>query len=159
MRRIAAALGLGVIGLASHGAGGAAASGSVPAPRPAVVPGSASVAEPAAAPAEPVYVFNLYGAEEGRADHRPGNLVLSESSTVRGVAWRTWQGRAAAGTGLLSGTWCLPGCLTEPYTVTVTLGTVKRIGGRKYFTRFAVHGDFPRPEEPDGAMSGALPTP
>ncbi|WP_433250557.1 hypothetical protein ACQPYK_04370 [Streptosporangium sp. CA-135522] len=108
---------------------------------------------------ESVYVFNLYGAEEGRADQRPANLVASEFSSLRELNWSTWGPEKAVGRGRLSGTWCLPGCLAEPYTATITLGAVRKVRGKKYFTRFGIDGDFPKPEEPADTLVGTLPTP
>ncbi|MFF5210425.1 hypothetical protein [Streptosporangium sp. NPDC000396] len=118
-----------------------------------------AVAEPCATAREPIYVINFYGAEEGRADQRPSNLVVSEFSSLGGLTWRRWGPRTAVGVGKLRGSWCLPGCLAEPYTATVTLGRVKKVRGEKYFTRFDIDGDFPKPDEPADALSGALPTP
>ncbi|MDP9863344.1 MULTISPECIES: hypothetical protein [Streptosporangium] len=108
---------------------------------------------------EPVYVFNLHGAEEGRADQRPTDLVLSENSSISEVTWSKWGPQAALGTGKLTGTWCLPDCETEPYTATVLLGSVQRMKGKRYFAHFGVSGDFPEPEDHIGALIGELPTP
>ncbi|MBB2909172.1 hypothetical protein FHS43_000418 [Streptosporangium becharense] len=163
MRRITVALGLGAaalgLGLAVV-ATGPSASGAIATSRSGVITAlrHASAAGLVAG-AGPVHVFNLYGAEEGRADRRPANLVLSEFSSMRDVVWRTWGPRRAAGRGLLSGTWCMPGCLAEPYAATVELGAVREIGGKRFFTRFAADGDFPHPESPADTLSGALPTP
>ncbi|GHH66085.1 hypothetical protein GCM10017673_11250 [Streptosporangium violaceochromogenes] len=110
-------------------------------------------------PAGQVYVLNLHGTEEGRADRRPANLVLSEFSTVRGVTWTRWGPRNATGTGELSGTWCLPRCQERPYTATITLGGVKKVKGRSYFTTFSVDGDFTKPAETADTLTGTLPTP
>lgn len=108
---------------------------------------------------EQVYVINLHGAEDGRADQRPENLVVSEFSLLRKVGWRTWGLDGAVGTGGLSGTWCLPACQKTPYTATVTLGGVKKVRGKNYFTTFSIDGDFPKPRETADTLTGTLPTP
>ncbi|GAA3071948.1 hypothetical protein [Streptosporangium carneum] len=109
--------------------------------------------------AEPVYVINLYGAEDGRADQRPENLVVSEFSTLKGITWRSWGPGRAVGAGKLSGTWCLPDCLDSPYDATITLSKVKKAMGKRYFTKFAIDGDFPKPDQIDDTLTGALPLP
>lgn len=109
--------------------------------------------------ADQVYVLNLHGAEEGRADRRPKRLVLSEFSAMKGIVWTRWGPENATGTGELSGTWCLPGCQERPYTATITLGGVKKVKGRRYFTAFGVDGDFTKPAETADTLTGTLPTP
>ncbi|MFF4771761.1 hypothetical protein [Microtetraspora fusca] len=110
--------------------------------------------------APPVYVKNLYGAEQGgRDDSRPANLVLSEFSSMNGITWTSWEPDRAVGTGGLSGNWCLPGCLENRYEATVTLSGVTTVKGTRYFTRFTVDGDFPKPADPADALAGSLPTP
>ncbi|WP_433351459.1 hypothetical protein ACQP25_00090 [Microtetraspora malaysiensis] len=107
----------------------------------------------------PVYVNNLYGAEQGRDDSSPANLVLSEFSSMSGITWTSWGPDQAVGTGGLSGSWCLPGCTEKPYEATVTLSGVTTVKGTQYFTQFAVDGDFPKPGDPADALAGSLPTP
>ncbi|MEU0519747.1 hypothetical protein [Streptosporangium sp. NPDC006007] len=108
---------------------------------------------------EQVYVINLHGAEDGRADQRPENLVVSEFSSLRKVGWRSWGPDGAVGTGRLSGTWCLPTCRKTPYTATVTLGGVKKVRGKNYFTTFSIDGDFTKPRETADTLTGNLPMP
>ncbi|MFF3668360.1 hypothetical protein [Microtetraspora malaysiensis] len=108
--------------------------------------------------ASPVYVRNLYGAEQGRDDSSPENLVLSEFSSMNGITWTSWGPDQAVGTGALSGSWCLPGCTEKPYEATVTLSGVATVRGTRYFTQFAVDGDFPKPDPAD-TLAGSLPTP
>ncbi|MFF4418948.1 hypothetical protein ACFYY8_41000 [Streptosporangium sp. NPDC001559] len=106
-----------------------------------------------------VYVINLYGAEEGEPARRPANLVASEFSTLKGITWRSWGPEEAVGGGRLSGTWCLPGCQARPYEATITLSKARKVGGRRYFTKFDITGDFPRPDSPKDTLSGTLPLP
>ncbi|MCE7080215.1 hypothetical protein [Streptomyces sp. ST2-7A] len=81
-------------------------------------------------------VFNYYRAEGGRADRAPDNLVLTEFSTLNDVTWESWDGREAIGSGLLSGTWCLPDCLDDPFPAEVVLKDPEDINGEPYFTAF-----------------------
>ncbi|MEV4247028.1 hypothetical protein AB0J63_26895 [Streptosporangium canum] len=118
-----------------------------------------AVAETGASAPGPIYVFNLYGAEEGRADRRPANLVASEFSSLSELTWKKWGPYAAVGTGKLSGTWCMPGCQEEPYTATILLGGTRTVNGKRYFTRFGITGDFPKPEEHVDTLIGNLPKP
>ncbi|MFD0886613.1 hypothetical protein ACFQ08_18865 [Streptosporangium algeriense] len=106
-----------------------------------------------------VYVMNLYGAEEGRPARRPANLVASEFSTLKEITWRSWGPEKAVGGGSLSGTWCLPGCRTKPYEATITLSRARKIGEKRYFTKFDIAGDFPRPDSSEDTLSGTLPLP
>ncbi|MEV0422770.1 hypothetical protein AB0I09_31515, partial [Streptosporangium canum] len=118
-----------------------------------------AVAETGATAPGPIYVFNLYGAEEGRADRRPANLVASEFTSLSELTWKRWGPYAAVGTGKLSGTWCMPGCQEEPYTATILLGGTRTVNGKRYFTRFGITGDFPKPEEHVDTLIGNLPKP
>lgn len=107
----------------------------------------------------PVYVLNFQGSERGRADQRPGNLVLSEFSTMSGVTWRTWGPTRATGAGKLSGTWCLPECADAPYEATVTLSNVIPVKGKGYFGKYSITADVPPEHRPEADLSGVLPTP
>ena len=109
--------------------------------------------------AMPVYVFNTYGAEEGRTDQRPADLVLSEFSTLNHVAWQSWGPTQALGTGKLSGTWCLPGCLDAPYDATVTLRALQPVRGKAYFTHYELRAKLPPAQRQDADLQGSLPTP
>ncbi|MFF0578135.1 hypothetical protein [Streptosporangium saharense] len=106
-----------------------------------------------------VYVINLYGAEEGRPDRRPANLVASEFSSLKEITWRSWGPDRAVGDGRLSGMWCLPGCQAKPYEATITLSKARKVGGKRYFTKFDIDGDFPRPTSSDDTLRGTLPLP
>jgi hypothetical protein len=121
----------------------------------AAVLGLVAVCVAGAADPVPVRVWNVHGAEHGRSDSRPANLVLSEFTTARRVAWRSWGLRTAVGVGKISGTWCLPACRDKPYRATITLSAPH--GG--YFTKFRVDGGFPRPEDPADTVIGTLATP
>ncbi|MBB0244619.1 hypothetical protein FNQ90_11020 [Streptomyces alkaliphilus] len=90
-----------------------------------------------ASPDDPL-VFNYFGAEDGRADRAPDNLVLTEFSTLNEVTWESWGEEQAVGNGLLSGTWCLPECLDDPFPARVVLTDPEEINGDPYFTAFEV---------------------
>ncbi|MFF4774373.1 hypothetical protein ACFY05_16080 [Microtetraspora fusca] len=155
MRRIIIAAAIATTVAACGQGGGEPASKGAP-----TTAGTAPEAVVATSPtAPPVYVNNLYGAEQGRDDSRPANLVLSEFSSMSGITWTSWEPDRAVGTGGLSGSWCLPGCTEKPYEATVTLSGVTRVKGTRYFTRFAVDGDFPKPADPADKLAGSLPTP
>ncbi|MCT9931925.1 hypothetical protein N5079_17110 [Planotetraspora sp. A-T 1434] len=113
----------------------------------------------AVATATEVYVLNFYGAEQGRADQRPADLVLSEFSTLNKVTWRTWGPTRASGAGNLSGTWCLPHCLDKPYAATVTLSSIVPVKGKGYFARYEITAKLPPGEKGKADLSGTLPTP
>ncbi len=151
MRRIIVAVVVALLGLMSAACG----SGVAQAAPSEVEP----VAQAVDRPAEPVYVINLYGNEEGVAEQRPVNLVASEFSTVKGITWRSWGPARAVGAGKLSGTWCLPNCLEHPYDATITLSKVRKVNDKRYFTRFDIAGDFPEPDQPDDRLTGSLPLP
>ncbi|MEV8631680.1 hypothetical protein AB0395_08490 [Streptosporangium sp. NPDC051023] len=151
MRRIIVTVVVALLGLMSAACGAGVSQ---------VAPlGEEPVAHVVSPEAEPVYVINLYGAEDGRPDQRPANLVVSEFSTLKGITWRSWGPGRAVGSGKLSGTWCLPACQTNPYDATITLSKVKKVGGKRYFTRFDIGGDFPQPDSFDDTLRGALPLP
>ncbi|MEV7010937.1 hypothetical protein [Streptosporangium sp. NPDC051022] len=162
MRRIIVAVVAALLGLMSAACGAGGVQGASPGENPV-----AHEAQPEAEPvtqevtprAEQVYVINLHGNEEGVADQRPANLVASEFSTLKGVTWRSWGPERAVGSGKLSGTWCLPGCQTNPYDATITLSKVRKVGDKRYFTRFGITGDFPGPTSPADTLNGALPLP
>ncbi|GAB3122401.1 hypothetical protein GCM10027160_41310 [Streptomyces calidiresistens] len=88
-----------------------------------------------ASPDDPL-VFNYHGAEDGRADRAPDDLVLTEFSTLNDVTWRSWDSEEAVGSGLLAGTWCLPECLDDPLPAEVLLKDPEEINGDPYFTAF-----------------------
>lgn len=111
------------------------------------------------ATATPVYVFNFYGAEEGRTDQRPKDLVVSEFTTVNALTWKSWGPSRAVGTGKLSGTWCLPGCLDVPYSATVTLSNVTPVKGQGYFTKYQIEADVPAEQKDNADLVGVLQTP
>ncbi|MCG5220164.1 hypothetical protein [Streptosporangium sp. KLBMP 9127] len=117
--------------------------------------GTADTVATAGITAAPIRVWNLYGAEQGRADERPADLVLSEFTTANRITWRSWGPKTAVGTGAISGTWCLPGCLDKPYPATITLSDTRS----GYFTKFQVEGDFPRPNDSADTLTGTLATP
>ncbi len=57
----------------------------------------------------------------------------------------------------MAGTWCLPECQDDPYSVTVELGDPETTGGTTYFSGYSVTdpGDLPgemeqRMEDADG---------
>jgi hypothetical protein len=106
-----------------------------------------------------VYVFNTYGAEQGRVDQRPPDLVLSEFSTLNTLTWQSWGPTKALGTGKLSGTWCLPGCADAPYDATVTLKSVQPVRGKAYFTRYELRADLPQKQRDSADLDGRLPVP
>ncbi|GAA4589015.1 hypothetical protein GCM10023194_42120 [Planotetraspora phitsanulokensis] len=107
----------------------------------------------------PVYVLNFHGAEEGRSDQRPGDLTLSEFSTLNQVVWQSWGPTKAAGSGKLTGTWCLPGCMDRPYEATVTLSNVSPVKGKGYFTKYEITAPVPEELREKADLTGALPTP
>ncbi|GLX02914.1 hypothetical protein [Microtetraspora sp. NBRC 16547] len=159
MRKIVIAAAVAVLGMAAAcGQGGSAPTpkGEESAGRPGAEP---TVTATTSQAAPPIYVRNLHGAEAGRDDQRPANLVLSEFSVLNGITWKSWGPDRAVGTGGLSGSWCLPGCLKKQYEATVTLSGVTTVKGTRYFTRFDVDGDFPKPGDPADALVGSLPTP
>ncbi|MBO3746910.1 hypothetical protein J5X84_12605 [Streptosporangiaceae bacterium NEAU-GS5] len=121
--------------------------------------GSAPVAKTQMSATQEVYVFNTYGAEEGRVDQRPADLVLSEFSTLNSVAWRSWGPTRALGTGKLSGSWCLPECADAPYDATVTLNVVQPVRGKAYFTRYELSAQLPPKQRESADLEGRLPTP
>jgi hypothetical protein len=106
-----------------------------------------------------VYVWNLHGHEQGRADERPVGLVLSEFAVLNGVRWRGWGGAGAVGEGRVSGTWCLPGCLKKPYPASVTLSRVRKLRGARYYTGYTVKAYPPRGGQEPLIIKGDLPTP
>jgi hypothetical protein len=107
----------------------------------------------------PVYVINFHGAELGRSDQRPKDLVLSEFSTLNGLTWQSWGPTRAVGAGKLSGTWCLPTCLDAPYDAGVTLSNVLPVKGRGYFTRYRIEAKLPPGQQEGADLAGILPTP
>ncbi|MFC0864092.1 hypothetical protein ACFHYQ_17495 [Sphaerimonospora cavernae] len=128
----------------------------------AVACGSTGTAQPdgrRAIPETPVYVMNLYAAEQGRADQRPADLVISEFTTLNGVTWRTWGPTRAIGTGGLSGSWCLPACADTPYAATVTLSGVVPVRGKGYFTRYEIVADLPLDLREQADLRGSVPGP
>ncbi len=84
------------------------------------------------------YVVNFYGEEnaDGNPEREPGNLVVSEHSSIQQIEWQEWNGGEAVGTGLLSGIWCLPECMDEPFEATVTLSDPTDVNGDLYFSTF-----------------------
>jgi hypothetical protein len=132
----------------------AAAATTAAATTAAAFPATGGTAAPAGTA---VYVWNLHGDEQGRPDVRPGDLVLSEDSTLNGISWRSWGGARAAGRGRLSGTWCLPGCLKKPYKAAVTLSRVRQVGDHWYYTSYAVN--VPGGDREATPIRGNLPTP
>jgi hypothetical protein len=109
--------------------------------------------------ADRVYVWNLHGDEEGKSDVRPADLVLSEAATLNGITWRRWGGDAAEGYGRLTGTWCMPQCLKQPYKASVTLGGVRKVGDRRYYTSYVVTAELPARRRGSASITGDLPTP
>ncbi|WP_055479163.1 hypothetical protein [Sphaerimonospora mesophila] len=107
----------------------------------------------------PVYVLNLHDAEQGRADRRPRDLVVSEFTALNGVTWHSWGPTRAAGEGRLSGSWCLPGCADTPYDATVTLSGVVPVRGKGYFTRYEITADVPPDLREQADLRGVIPTP
>ncbi|GAA4561430.1 hypothetical protein [Planotetraspora kaengkrachanensis] len=130
-----------------------------------VVPAATSCGSPGSATGAqdgteiPVYVLNFHGAEEGRSDQRPGDLTLSEFSTLSQVVWQSWGPTRATGAGKLSGTWCLPGCMDRPYEATVTLSNVSPVKGKGYFTKYEIVALVPEDQRDKADLTGALPTP
>ncbi|GII53451.1 hypothetical protein Pth03_18400 [Planotetraspora thailandica] len=116
-------------------------------------------AAPGSAKEPPVYVLNLYGAEEGRSDQKPGDLTVSEFSTLNGVTWQSWGPTRAAGSGELTGSWCLPQCMDTPYTATVTLSNVAAVKGKGYFTKYEITAQLPQDQRDKADLTGTLPTP
>jgi hypothetical protein len=116
-------------------------------------------ADKAAAGEPGIYVFNFHHAEQGRADQRPRDLVLSEFSTMSRVTWSVWGPSRASGTGKLSGMWCLPRCADTPYDATVTLSSVIPVRGKGYFTRYRVSVNLPEAERDGADLAGILRTP
>ena len=106
-----------------------------------------------------VYVLNFYGAEEGRAEQRPRDLVLSEFTTINAVTWQSWGPTRAVGRGKLSGMWGLPECGDAPYDATVTLGAVVPVRGKGYFSRYAVTARLPDDQRKRADLTGRLPIP
>ncbi|GAA1300027.1 hypothetical protein Psi02_21910 [Planotetraspora silvatica] len=120
-------------------------------------PGSATGAEDGAE--TPIYVLNFHGAEEGRSDQRPGDLTVSEFSTLNQVVWQSWGPTRAAGAGKLTGTWCLPACMDNPYEATVTLSNVSPVRGKGYFTKYEITARVPEDQRDRADLTGTLPTP
>jgi hypothetical protein len=111
------------------------------------------------ATATPIYVFNFFGAEDGRTDQRPRDLVVSEFSTINGLTWQSWGPSRAVGMGKLSGTWCLPECLDKPYDARVTLSNVIPVKGQGYFTKYRIEAKLPADQKETADLSGVLQTP
>lgn len=108
------------------------------------------------------YVVNFFGEAnaDGAPDQEPGTLVLTEFTTVTDVTWEEWNGTAAIGTGSLSGTWCLPECLENPYPTSVVLSDTGDFGGDPYYTTFLLEPDVAisaSPEDLDGVRPLATP--
>lgn len=124
------------------------------------VGGCGSTGDRAAVTGATVYVMNFHGTEQGRADYRPRDLVLSEFTTLNAMTWRSWGPARAVGTGRLSGSWCLPTCSDAPYQATVTLSHVVPARGKGYFTRYEITAaGLPRDQVDRAVLEGALPTP
>ncbi len=82
----------------------------------------------------PVYVADSMG----QPLRRPTSVGLSELVTVSELKWSSWGGSAAVASGKLSGPWCLPGCGTKPYDVTVTLSGLQQQERVAYYRRASV---------------------
>lgn len=97
------------------------------------------------------YVVNFYGEEniDGNPEQQPENLVLSEHTSLQEVDWEEWDGEQAVGSGLLSGMWCLPECLDEPFDAVVTLSDPQEFNGEVFYTTFLVESAEAEPFEPD----------
>lgn len=121
--------------------------------------GSADSGGRDAVPETPVYVLNLHGAEQGRPDRRPRDLVVSEFTALSEVSWHSWGPTRAAGEGRLTGSWCLPGCADTPYDATVTLSGVVPVRGKGYFTRYEITADVPPDLRERADLKGVMPTP
>jgi hypothetical protein len=93
------------------------------------------------------FVLNFYGEENtgGNPEREPENLVLSEYSAVNKVVWEQWDGEQAVGSGLLSGTWCLPECIDDPYKTSITLSDPEEVNGELFYTTFVL--DSPQAED------------
>ncbi|GAA1993927.1 hypothetical protein GCM10009799_19880 [Nocardiopsis rhodophaea] len=117
--------------------------------------GSPSPTGEESSPHGEIYVFNTYGNEQGFRDQRPEVLVASEFTTFSDLTWSSWGGTPAVGAGTVSGTWCLPGCLDDPFPVTVELDTPKEFGGDDYYTTYAVTDGSDLPPDMRERMEGA----
>ncbi|GIH27917.1 hypothetical protein Aph01nite_62270 [Acrocarpospora phusangensis] len=140
--------------LATAACGTSTSSGT---PSPTAPTSSTVTTTPSAA--GPVYVFNLFGDEQGKPDQRPGNLVVSEFSSLKDVNWQSWGPDTAVGSGKLSGSWCLPECLDKPYDATVTLSAIKQAEGQSYFSKYDIQVDLPVAQQEGADLSGTLATP
>lgn len=84
------------------------------------------------------FVINFYGEENtgGNPEREPANLVVTEHTSMSSVEWERWDGEVAVGSGLLSGVWCLPECLDDPFDAKVTLSDPEEINGELYYSTF-----------------------
>ncbi|PRX99947.1 hypothetical protein [Allonocardiopsis opalescens] len=161
--------------LAGCGTGGPDTTGAPPSARPgpsgaaplSAAPDSSAAApsdspSPSASPSADVtgdtQVWNLWRDESGRPQQAPAGLVLSEFSTLNELAWHGWQADTASGTGMLSGTWCLPECTEDPFPVEIVLGDPAPVEGTDYFTTYEITWQgAPPPGMEDGFDDGAHP--
>lgn len=102
-----------------------------------------------------VYVFNTHGDEQGYADQEPQGLTASEFTAFNDLEWSEWGTERAVGEGDLSGTWCLPQCLDDPYRVPVELTGPEEFDGDRYFTAYEVGETDALPDEQRQAMEEA----
>lgn len=85
----------------------------------------------------PVYVV----AYMGDPLQRPSRLALDEFNAMARIRWESWGGGSAVGSGELSGMWCLPQCLAEPYRATITLSGLTWRERAGYYGRFTVRAE------------------
>ncbi|WP_283139062.1 hypothetical protein [Rhizohabitans arisaemae] len=135
---------IGVLALAVFSATGCQVEATSATPR-----NETPAAEPARTPAlqamraGQVYVFNFWKNERGATHTQPKGLVVSEFTTLNDVVWSEWGSDRAVAKGLVSGVWCLPGCLDDPYSATVTLSQPVSVKGRFYYSRYKIDTRLP----------------
>ncbi|WP_062431140.1 hypothetical protein [Herbidospora daliensis] len=131
------------------------ACGSAPDGIPSPTPPSSSTSS-----AQEVYVLNFFGDEQGSPAQKPADLVISEFSTMNKLLWDKWGPDTAEGRGMLTGSWCLPDCLDQPYDAKITLSTPVGKAGRTYFTSYTIEPDDLQSAQEQGAdLVGTLQTP
>ncbi|QSB05764.1 hypothetical protein [Natronoglycomyces albus] len=84
----------------------------------------------------------------------PESMMLQENSNADNMEWYIWGPDRAVAIGTVSGLWCMPECVDEPYEARITLCDVQD----DVFTRFSVVGDFevddPTRQELDAPLYG-----